>query len=69
MSIRGAGHLPDIFENMDSLEVVYIGETRVTTEAQKNIYKAPSLKELTLSFCELTSIETEIADLNTLEKL
>jgi Leucine-rich repeat (LRR) protein len=69
VTIRGAGHIPDIFVQMDSLQEIYIGETRITTTAQKNIYKSPNLKELTFSFCEISAIQPEIGNLTSLEEL
>lgn len=63
------GSIADMFEDMDSLETVYIEKTVVSTNSQKHIYKAPNLKELTLSFCELGTIPEEIGNLTTLNKL
>ena len=69
ISFRGSGNIPDMFEDMDSLETVYISETPITTTSQKNIFEAPNLKELTFSFCELETIPDEIGNLSQLEKL
>ncbi len=69
MTFRGSGNIPDIFGTMDSLETVYIRETPVSTHSLRNLCKAPNLKELTLSFCELGSIPDEIGNLINLSKL
>lgn len=69
VELRGDRTLPDIFESMDSLESVYISGTEVSTDTQKHISKAPNLKELTFSFCEMESIPDELGDLATLNKL
>jgi Leucine-rich repeat (LRR) protein len=63
------GNLPDIFDGLDSLKSIYINETEVSTTSQQNIYKAPNLKELTLSYCELDPIPDEIGNLTSLSKL
>ena len=61
--------IPDIFEDMDSLETVYFRETEISTNTQKHLSKAPNLKELTFSFCELGNIPEELGNLVSLEKL
>jgi Leucine-rich repeat (LRR) protein len=63
------GSIPDIFDGLDSLETVYINKTSVSTTSQNNIYKAPNLKELTFSYCELDPIPDEIGNLTSLNKL
>jgi Leucine-rich repeat (LRR) protein len=63
------GSIADMFEDMDSLETIHIERTVVSTVSQERIYKAPNLKELTLSFCELGSIPEDIGNLTTLNKL
>ncbi|MGB0929943.1 MAG: leucine-rich repeat domain-containing protein [Chitinophagales bacterium] len=69
VELRGSRTLPDIFEDMNSLESVYISGTEVSTNTQIHISKAPNLKELTFSFCEIGSIPDEIGDLANLNKL
>lgn len=69
LELRGSGDIPDFFDDMDSLETVYISEMEVTTNTQKHIAKATSLKELTLSFCDLGTIPDEIGNLVHLNKL
>ena len=69
VELRGSRTIPDIFENMNDLESVYISGTEVSTNTQKHISKAPNLKELTFSFCELEAIPDELGDLANLNKL
>ncbi len=69
VELRGGRTLPDIFENMEDLESIYISGTEVTTDTQRHISKAPNLKELTFSFCEMESIPDELGDLTSLNKL
>ena len=69
VELRGSRTIPDIFENMDGLESVYISGTEVSTNTQRHISKAPNLEELTFSFCELGSIPDELGDLANLSKL
>lgn len=69
VELRGSRTIPDIFENMNDLESVYISGTEVSTNTQIHISKAPNLKELTFSFCELEAIPDELGDLENLNKL
>ncbi len=69
VELRGSRTIPDIFENMDSLKSIYISGTEVTNNTQRHISKAPNLKELTFSFCEMESIPDELGDLSSLDKL
>lgn len=63
VELRGGRTIPDIFENMNDLESIYISGTEVTTNTQRHISKAPNLKELTFSFCEMENIPNELGDL------
>ena len=69
VELRGGRTLPDIFENMNDLELIHISGTEVSTNTQRHISKAPNLKELTFSFCEMGSIPDELGDLASLNKL
>ncbi|RMG27630.1 MAG: hypothetical protein D6730_06860, partial [Bacteroidetes bacterium] len=67
--VRLRGQIPDIFEHLDSLQRVYISETNVSARSFIHICKAPNLKALTLSFCELETIPDEIGQLSNLHTL
>lgn len=67
--VRLRGSIPDIFDDMDSLETIYISETELTATTQRHIYQAPNLKELTFSYCEMEAIPEEIGGLTSLQKL
>lgn len=63
------GNLPDIFDDMDSLESVYLSEMEVDETLQQHLYQAPNLKSLTISYCNITPIPEEIGQLVSLENL
>lgn len=63
------GNLSDVFSDMNSLETIYLSEMEVTATMQERIYKAPNLKELTISYCQISTIPDEIGNLTSLEKL
>ena len=67
VSLRG--NLPDIFADMGNLEIIYIGGTPLSTTTFRNLTKAPNLKELTISNCELEEIPLELGNLTSLDKL
>ncbi|MFK7946880.1 MAG: leucine-rich repeat domain-containing protein [Saprospiraceae bacterium] len=63
------GNLPAIFQDINSLETVYLSDMEVDETIQERLYQAPNLKELTISYCQITPIPDEIGNLTTLENL